>query len=414
MSAHVTGWRLSPRVLTPWQSVGAALLTVLSLLCSPLAAAQAQSAKPPTAAAAVQVTGNGGDITAVGASVIIGGNASSIRAAGAMVDIEATVTGPVEAAGAEVIIAGDVGGDVRAGAGLVEVRGKVGGETYLGGAVVRFDGMASKSVQAAAATIEIGQNATIAGDLLAGGASMTVAGTIGGAANLSGAAIVFNGKADGTVTVSSDDLIVGPTARIGGDLVVVSRQQPVIADGAIIAGQVRLQEPTGWWALPAWLWALLGAAVVAAGAVLAGVILLLIGRSTFEDGLDNAAFRPISSGFIGLATLILLPIVAALLMATVIGLSFGLAFLLILPFLLVAGHAVVAACIGVWLFDRTGGPRSPGRLIVFMIAGAVVIAIVWLIPWVGPLLAFLAMLVGAGAYIRSLSERMRRVGSARV
>jgi len=162
--------------------------------------------------------------------------------------------------------------------------------------------------------------------------------------------------------------------------------------------------------VPTWLLSIGGAVVAIAGALLAGAILLLIGRGVFEQGLGNAAFRPISSGFIGLALLILLPIIAVILMTTVIGLSIGVALLLVLPFFLVAGHAVVAGCIGMWILDRSGGPRSAGRLILFILVGAIILGIVWLIPFAGPIIAFLAMLVGTGAYFRSLGGRMQPGG----
>ncbi len=393
-----------------WSVAVAAACLVLGSVVPFASPALAQSTK--SVGPVVQITGDGNAIETAGASVVIRGKASSIRAAGAVVDINATVSGPIHAAGAQVTIAGDVAGLVRAAGGLVEVQGTLGGDGYLAGAVVHFDGSAAKDLKAGGATVDIGSNAKITGDLTAGGASVTVAGTIDGATDLSGSAVIFNGTANGTVTASGDEIVVGSTAHINGDLVVRSRNDPVVETGATITGQVRIEEPRAWWALPGWLWAAITAVIVAAGAVLTGAILILIGRPTFEEGLDNAAFHPISSGFIGLATLILLPIVAIILMTTVIGLSFGAALLMVLPFLLVAGHAQVATCIGVWIFDRTGGPRSPGRLIVYLIAGAIIIAIVWLIPWVGPIVAFLAMLVGTGAYLRSLSARMRRLWPA--
>jgi cytoskeletal protein CcmA (bactofilin family) len=396
-----------PRIRSIAVAVACLVLGMSAPFALPALAKSAKGAGP-----VVQINGDGNAIETAGASVVIRGKTESIRAAGAVVDINATVSGQVYAAGAQVTIDGEVSGDVRAAGGLVEVQGTLGGDGYLAGAVVRFDGNAAKNLNAGGATVAIGSNATITGDLTAGGASVTVAGTIDGATDLSGSAIIFNGTANGTVTASGDEIIVGPTAHINGDLVVRSRTDPVVENGATITGQIRVEEPRGWWALPGWLWAAIGAVVIAAGAILTGAILILIGRATFEEGLGNAAFRPISSGFIGLATLILLPIVAVILMTTVIGLSFGVALLMVLPFLLVAGHAQVATCIGVWMFDRSGGPRSAGRLILYMIAGAIVIAVVWLIPWVGPIVAFLAMLVGTGAYLRSLNARMRRLWPA--
>jgi hypothetical protein len=370
--------------------------------------AQSDAARKKKAGVVVQIDGDGGAIVSNGASVIIRGTASSIEVAGAMVDIQATVSGPVSAAGAQVTIDGKTDGNLRAAGGLIEVRGTAGGDSHVAGAVVRFDADATGDVNAIGATVNIGPDASIGGELSAAGASVTVAGTTTGAVSLAGAGIVFNGKAAGDVTAAGDEIVIGANATIGGDLIVKSDKDPVIEVGATITGQVRLEEPSQWWAFRGWLWTLAGAVVVALGAILTGAILLLIGRGTFEEGLANATFRPISSGLIGLATMIVLPIVAVLLMTTVIGLSFGVALMMVLPFLLVAGHALVAACIGVWILDRQGEPRTAGQLILYMIAGAIVLAIVWLIPWVGAPIALLAMLVGTGAYLRALSGRLRR------
>lgn len=380
---------------------------VLALVCSaPSTLAQSQS-DGSGADVVANVDATGGAIHTSGATVVIRGEASSISAAGALVDIDATVSGRVEAGGAQVSVSGKIDGDLRAGGGLVETDGTIGGDVYLGGAVVRFDGTAAKSVNAGGATVQIGENATIDGDLTAGAASLLVSGTVSGAADLNGAAIVFNGDAGGTLTATGDAVVIGSTAKIAGDLVVRSYNEPTIEIGASITGQVRLEEPRQWWALSGWLWALICAVAVAAGGVLAGAVLLLIGRGVFEEGLSKATFHPISSGLIGLAFLVLLPIVALVLMTTVIGLSLGVAFLLVVPLLLIAGHAIVIACIGVWIIDRDGEPHSAGQLILFMVVGAIVMAIVWLIPWVGAPIALLAMLVGTGAYLRSLGGRLR-------
>lgn len=385
--------------------LGRTLVAALVLSAAP-ALAQSDSDGAATSSAIAKVNGTGDAISTRGANVVIRGQASSVDAAGALVDIQATVSGPVVVGGAQVTIDGTVDGDLRAGGGLVEVKGSFGGDVYLGGAVVRFDGTATKDVNIGGATIQIGEDARIDGGLTAGGANVAVSGTITGDADLAGAAILFNAEVKGTVTAAGNDIVIGASAKIDGDLIVRSYHEPTIEAGASVAGQVRLEEPRQWWVPSGWIWTLVSALAVAAGGVLAGAILLLIGRGTFEESLGKAAFRPISSGLIGLAVLIILPIITILLMTTVIGLSLGAALLLVLPFLLVAGHAVVIACIGVWIIDRDGGPHSAGRLILFMIVGAVVMALVWLIPWVGAPIAFLAMLVGTGAYFRALGRRL--------
>ncbi|MCP4380043.1 MAG: polymer-forming cytoskeletal protein [Hyphomicrobiales bacterium] len=398
---------MRPAALRRISSVAVAGIVAATLVSSSVPA-QAPDAATGSDSLLARIDGDNGDVNAAGAQVRVVGTATSVQAAAASIYINATVSGPVSVAGAQVIVNSDITGSVRAGGAMIELQGKIGGAVHAGGAVVRFNAEASDDVALGGASVEVGEGARIDGNLTAGAASVTIAGTISGETHARGAAVVFNGTAANTVTIGAEEVFIGADANITGDLVVQSDNEPNIADGATITGQVRLEEPSRFWLLPTWLWGIVAAAVMAVGAVLAALILLLIGRGTFEEALDKAAFHPISSGLIGLAVLVVLPIVAVLLMTSVIGLSFGFALLAILPFLFVAGHATMAACIGVWIFDRSGGPRTVGQLVIYTIAGAVIIAIVWLIPWVGGPVALVAGLVGIGAYLRALSARMRR------
>jgi hypothetical protein len=61
----------------------------------------------------------------------------------------------------------------------------------------------------------------------------------------------------------------------------------------------------------------------------------------------------------------------------------------------------------VWIFDRTGEPRNFGRLFVYLLAGAILMALVWLIPWAGATIVGIAILVGTGAWVRSVMARLR-------
>lgn len=367
---------------------------------------------PGSAGPVVAIVGDGGVISAAGATVTITGTASRVDAAGAQVEVNAAVSGPIRAGGAIVTVGGSAEGELKAGGGVLEVNGRFGGRVYLGGAVVRFNGTAARRVEAGAASIEFGPATDIAGRLSAAAANVVVAGKIGGAVHLGGATVTFNGQAGGNVVLDGGRVTVGPTAVIGGNLVVRSLTTPDIAQGAKITGKTIIQEPALWWLVPRWMWRAIFAAVMAAGTVLAAVILFSAARGAFEDALAHATFRPLSSGLIGLVTLFLLPIVATLLMATLIGLSFGIALLLVIPFLVVAGHTIAATCVGVWIFDRTGEPRSAGRLFLYLLAGAIVLALVWMIPWAGPTIVWLAILVGTGAWIRSVSARLRRRSAA--
>jgi hypothetical protein len=390
---------------------GAVLTAVAFILAAFTAWMSPVHAHEPGAASTgpvVAIVGDGGVVQAAGANVTITGTASRVDAAGARVEVNATVSGPVRAAGALVTVTGSAEGDLKAAGGSVEVKGRFGGRVYLGGAAIRFDGTVARGAEAVAASIEFGPATDIAGRLSALAAYLTVAGKIGGKAELGGATVFFNAAAVGDVTIEGGRVTIGPLAVIGGDLTIRTLTPPTIDPGAKVAGQTIVKEPAFWWLVSGWTWKLIFAVMMAAGTILAGAILIGAGRGAFEDALGHATLRPFSSGLIGLLTLVLLTLIAVVLMATIIGFSFGFALLLLMPFLIVAGHAVVATCIGVWIFDRTGEPRSYGRLFVYLLAGAILMALVWLIPWAGGVIVGLAIVVGTGAWVRSVAARLRR------
>ncbi len=119
------------------------------------------------------------------------------------------------------------------------------------------------------------------------------------------------------------------------------------------------------------------------------------------------ALRRISSGLIGLVTYRCFPIVAGLLFATIIGFSFGLALLLLLPFLAVAGHTVKLPPV-----SASGSSTAPASREATAGSSSICwpapssMALVWLIPWAGCVVVGLAMLVGSGAWVRSVMARL--------
>jgi len=356
----------------------------------------------------IAIVGDGGPIRTAGANVTVTGTASRVDAAGAKVEVNATVSGSIRAAGALVTIGGSAEDDIKVAGGTVEVTGRFGGDAFLAAAVIRFNAAVADDVEAGAASIDFGGETDVAGALSAGAANLVVAGKFGGPVTLGGASVTFNGTAAGDVTIEGGRVTIGPLAVIGGNLVIRTMMPPTIDPGAKVAGKTSVEEPRFYWIFSSWTWKLISAVLIAAGTLLTGAILIGAARGTFEEALGYATVRPFSSGLIGLATVVVLPLVATLLLATVIGLSFGLALLMILPFIMVVGHAIVATCIGIWLFDRTGEPRSFGRLLLYLLAGAVLMAIVWLIPWAGGPVVGIAILVGAGAWVRSVLPRLRR------
>ena len=364
------------------------------------------------AAPMVNVTGDGGQIQVTGASVNVAGVAASVRAAGALVSVNATTTAGVSAVGAQVTVASTIGGNLKAAGAVLDVSGAVTGNADLGGAVVKAGITVGGHLRAAAANLTLLPSTDVHGDLAAFGALVTVAGHIAGKVDAGGAVVTFDGQADGPVEIAGNRVIIGPDAKIAGDLTVRSMNAPEIAQGAVITGTVSQIQPSTWWSVAPWTWALAVAAVVAAGTILAGVVLMLFGGHVFRAATENVRHRPLSSFLFGILALVLIPFVAAILMITLVGISVGFAVALILPFLIIFGHAVAAAGIAAGLLIRRRGELSVGLNLLMLVIGAIVLVGLGLIPWVGPAIVGVAIVLGTGAFTRTIGGRLRHVDPA--
>ena len=98
----------------------------------------------------------------------------------------------------------------------------------------------------------------------------------------------------------------------------------------------------------------------------------------------------------GIVGSVVLPILALVLVLTIVGAPIGLAALfLVLPVLALAAWLVAAIWIGDWLVARTRGAREAGRPYRAAVIGVIVLAIAGLVPFV----TTLATLFGMGALL---------------
>ena len=382
------------------------LLRAAAVLGSALAlvalAAPAFATDFKTAGPTVTVTGDGGDVTVAGASVTVTGTASDLKAAGALVNLNVATTGSAMVSGAQVSVAGTVGGALGAGGAVVEVTGAISGNSDIGGAVVRVGASTAGNLRVGGASVTIEPGNDVRGTLQAFGANVTIAGHIGGRVQAGGALVTFDGQADGPVELSGYRIVLGPNARIGGDLTVRSpnplEQQP----GATVSGA------TNQIAVSSWQVALFIAVGIALGTILAGIVLLLFGGHIFITATEHVRHRPLSSFLFGILTLVVVPFIALVLIVSAIGFSIGLAIALILPFLVVFGHAIAAAGVASGLLVRSRREIGIGTGLLMLVIGAIVLVAVSFIPWVGPALVAIALILGIGAFTRTVGGRIRR------
>lgn len=362
------------------------------------------------------------------ASAVLAEERGTLRRFGAKVDITDNLEGTLLAGGAKVTITGNVTGDVWVvGADVTIDQGTVGG-LFATGSDVRVGGTIGSSATLIGSKILV--RSKLAGDLRAYGSSIEIGPEtrITGQANLHGAIITFAGESADRVIIEGDEVAfsgktltlkiegtkvrIGPGAVVEGNAEIYTIGEPEIDPTAQIKGQLKtmsLYESEGMrrYLRGNPLGPLLVSLMIGGSALIAGLIFLWLGKGGVEHVIDELIDSPAGSGLWGLATLIAVPLAAAVLAFTIFGLPVGVLTLMALPLFLLLGLASSGFGIGEWLFNRLGDPSSPGHRAFHLMAGLLVLVLLSLIPYVGPVILALAVISGFGALLRVLRDRLR-------
>jgi cytoskeletal protein CcmA (bactofilin family) len=276
----------------------------------------------------------------------------------------------------------------------------VGGE--VGGEVVAVSG-----------TVTLAPEAKVEGRAWLAGGTVTAAGRIGRELKVAAASVRIGGEVDGNVKIAARRIDILPTARIKGDLAYTSPTPARIDPGAQILGKVtHTRADLAQRATPIGRIVFVAArAVLLAGLIICGVILLLLLPGFTVSAARTIGGRPWRSLGLGFLLFFMIPIVAIVLMITII--AAGLVVGALYPVTLLLGYLTTA----VFLAERGGrlvGPRpelSTGGRIVALVVVLIVLAIVRLIPFIGWMIAWLAVVIGLGALGQQAFGRWSEVRS---
>jgi hypothetical protein len=214
-----------------------------------------------------------------------------------------------------------------------------------------------------------------------------IAGTVDGDVLVVSGDTEISGEVTGDVAVIAEPAVIGSGARIGGDLH-YGDEKPEIASGAQIDGDISKEDwsdlrPAGW---IGWVgWAVFWFALALSSLAL-GLLLLLIAPRAADAAYRQAHHGTWESVAAGLAIFILLPILAVLALATLVGLPLGIAVLLaLLPL------GAIAYVTTLWVVGRALVKPPRGRVVAFL-AGWAIVSAITLVPFIG-ILAWLAAIV---------------------
>lgn len=351
------------------------LLAVPLLLAVALPVSAAQITQGGTVTVASNQTVND-DLYSFGSTITIDGTIrGDVVALGGTIRINGTVTGSVNAAGSTITIAGQVDGSMRAAGSAITVDGSIGKDALLAGSMINL-----------ASRARIGRDLNVA------------AGTLN-----------LNGYVGRNVAADVQTLHVGSTATVQGALRYGNRAD--VVPGAALRGpithtQFGAQWPgtwqvwtTGIWPAMlvfAWLRGFISLAVL-------GMLFLLVASRYSRRTEMTLATRPWASLGIGLGVLIGVPIAIGL--AFIVGVFVGgwwLALLALAIYVLAIALSipVTGLFVGRWLLQRAGAHNTwPGAR---LILGLTLLMLASLVPILGALVIFLAVLCGLGTLALSL------------
>ena len=317
------------------------------------------------------------------------GVAAADTRVGGTVEVSADETvDDLSATGGTVVVEGTVDGDLRAYGGDVRIAegGEVTGIVRVYAGSARIDGTVGGNVLVYAGSVRLGETGSVDRSFGAVGGDVAVAGAVGGDANLFAGSITLAETATVEEDLTYEGSLDDRGAAVGG---ATQRTQ-----------ELALVPPSGA------LSVVFSVLMFFANLVL-GAILLAVGPRFADAAHETTVAEPLRTAGVGLAALAGAAVASLLLAITVVGLPLAVA--LVLSTLVLAWVASVYGrfVVGAWLLSYTG---ADGRYLALLV-GAVVVALLGLVPFLGTAVSAVVLLLGAGVValaLRRLYELVAR------
>lgn len=322
-----------------------------------------------------------------------------LYAAAADMAIASAVAGSAVVAAGAVAITGDVEADALIAAGRVTIAGGIGDDLRVAAGEFVLEGFVTDQATIAAGVVSIQPGSTIGGRTWIAAGTLELDGQLGGDVRIFARRVVISGRIAGDVQVTASEIRVLPGAVIGGNLLWRSEQQPDIAEEARILGDVSgMRGPRAPGRRPGTGSGLfVGIAMGLAALLLWLMVPGLVSRSA--AGFASAPVRTLLLGGVGL---LVTPVAALILAATIFG--------WILALVLMSGYLfglLMAGLLGLLMLaglvrDRLFGAGTPGKIggwrsVLLLAALVALIVAAQGLPVLGSLLNLALLLAGFGA-----------------
>jgi hypothetical protein len=312
-------------------------------------------------------------------------------------------------AGGSLNLTDPVAGDAMLAGGHVATAGEVKGDLIAVGGEVQVDAIVAGNARVAGGDVALGPATTIMGGLSLTGGRIRFEGNANEYLQASGAGVRIDGVVQGDAEVRAEEVDIGPNTRIDGKLVVHSPREPVLPEGAQIAGGLEFhQTDVGHYVgeresardmrtvahgVGSFLWML--------GVFVAGTLFMLAFPAYSTRAAQWIGQEPLRSLGLGFVILVCLPVLVVLLLITIIGIPLALIVLMLYLLLLFLGWVTAAMFVGQKLFGlmRGGTVATTGWKLFALLLAVLGLWLVGMVPYIGGWVKFAALLLGIGALV---------------
>jgi len=342
-----------------------------------------------------------------GEEVTVSGSADpdgNLYVAGGMVTINTAVEGDLYIAGGTVLVTENVSQDLVVAGGSITALGNSGGDLRVVGGDVLVAGTVGGELIAVGGIVTVTPDVAVGGDVVIAGGQVSLDGIISGDVEIFSGIATLHGQVGGDVIAKIEETFtIADGAVINGNLVyqAAAADALVLGDGAVVTGRVVFEEiaateiginENNTVAIAGGI--VFGQLVVA---IITALILTLLFKNTSVKIVQSVVQNPLRLLGYGVVSLVVLPVVAILLLVTVVGAPLGLMLLLVYGLLLLVAVFYASVVTGGWLGHTIGWTNQSLVTWKHVLGGAVVLTLISLVPIVG-------WIVGLGVFLITLGS----------
>jgi cytoskeletal protein CcmA (bactofilin family) len=348
----------------------------------------------PATALAAEV--RSGDTVTIGQNEVV---TDDLYVFGSKLLIQGTVNGDVVAAGSSVTIAGHVTGNLMAGGNTLVVNGPVDGSVRLAGNQVTVSAPVGSDALIAGANLTVSAPGRIGRDVVAGGNAINLQAPVGRNVSAGGNTLTVGSTIGGAVNASVTDLVFDSGAVVQGPVTYASDHEATLSSGARVASGMQRTAPPVRAANP---WQVGGVDTLGLirgfiGLASVGILLLLAFPRAAATSAATIQHRWAASMGVGFALLAGIPVLALVVFGlglVVGGWWIGLMLLSLYAILMVVGYLASAEWLGLAALRLS---RAQGRPFWALLLGLLILGLTSVIPVLGALAGFGAIVFGIGA-----------------